>query len=55
MPVDMTHLFPAGGLIIELLGLIYIVRVEHEVAADLKRAIEAYGTVISAQDPKSKS
>jgi len=37
MPVDITHLSLAGGLIIELLALTYIVRVERVVAADLKR------------------
>jgi hypothetical protein len=43
MPVDITHMFRAVGLIIELLGLVYIVRVECEVAADLRRTIEPYG------------
>jgi len=43
MPVDITHIVLAVGLIIELLGLIYIVRVEPEVAADLRRTIEACG------------
>ena len=43
MPVDYTHIFLGIGLMIELLGLIYIVRVEREVAAGLKRSIETYG------------
>jgi len=43
MPVDITHIVLAVGLIIELFGLIYIVRVEREIAADLRRTIEAYG------------
>jgi len=43
MPIDITHIVLGVGLIIELLGLIYIVRVEREVAADLRRTIEAYG------------
>ncbi len=44
MSLDLyIHIFLAIGLIIELLGLAYIVRVEREVAADLRRTIEAYG------------
>ncbi|MBV8054300.1 MAG: hypothetical protein JOZ29_02260 [Deltaproteobacteria bacterium] len=43
MPIDITHIFLAIGLIFELLVLGYVVRVEREVAADLKRTIEAYG------------
>jgi hypothetical protein len=43
MPIDITHIVLAVLLIIALLGLIYIIRVEREVATDLKRTIEAYG------------
>jgi hypothetical protein len=41
--IDITHIVLAFLLAIELLGLICIIRVEREVARDLKRTIEAYG------------
>jgi hypothetical protein len=36
----LLDMFLAIGLIIELLGLVYIVRVEREVVADLRPTIE---------------
>jgi hypothetical protein len=43
LPIDITHLSPEFGLIIELLVPAYLIRVGREVAADLRREIEAYG------------
>lgn len=43
-PIDLfIHIFLVIGVIFELFVLGYVVRVEREVAADLRRTIEAYG------------